>query len=187
MRKLLFVACAAAFSSVSFGQLIMNGDFELGPGTPISNVPDWTTDAFSAYLGVFSGVAHSGTYALRLGALAADGDAIHQVIAGTTSGSHYTLSFWSFQGGGDATNSAVHIQWNGTDLYNAPVAVGTTANYTQYSFAVTAIGNDRLDVKGWNSPSFDYLDDIALTPVPEPASIAVLGIGALTLLRRRRK
>jgi hypothetical protein len=47
----------------------------------------------------------------------------------------------------------------------------------------------RLFVSGGNATSTNLggYDNLSITPVPEPATMAILGIGALALLRRRRK
>ncbi len=181
MKKLLFVGLATVFATAAFGQLVVNGDFETGDFT------GWTIDAQSAYMSVTTLYAHSPTHSEQTGALTADGDAMHQIIT-DTSGQSYTLSFWAFQTGGGAGSSDVHFEWNGTDTFNGQVNTGSSnAAFTQYTANVVGTGSDRLDVLAWNSPAFNYIDDISLTAAPEPASMAALGIGLLAFLRRRRK
>lgn len=47
----------------------------------------------------------------------------------------------------------------------------------------------RLFVSGGNanSTNFGGYDNLSITPVPEPATMAILGLGGLALLRKRRK
>jgi hypothetical protein len=79
----------------------------------------------------------------------------------------------------------------------------TTTGYplawTQFSVTLTGLPgagstgrfafNYNVTNGGPGGTNSDYIgiDDVAYSAVPEPASIAILGIGALTLLRRRRR
>ena len=83
-------------------------------------------------------------------------------------------------------------------LNNVVVANDTfTTSSTNFTYTTANALNlagqtiDRLDIdlRGYvETPSsrFEGVDNVALTPVPEPASVALLAIGSLTLLRRRR-
>lgn len=120
--------------------------------------------------------------------------------------------FWTFSGGPVANFGA----WNKVDLtldytasLTAPkvgaslngVAVDTTG-LSVYDFAVangdvnSGVGFGDIQLYGGNTTSADsgnvtaYFDDFqanTVAAVPEPASYAVFGIGAIALLRRRRK
>lgn len=67
--------------------------------------------------------------------------------------------------------------------------------YTQFSVTLSSGGTGRFAFN-YNVPSggpsgansdFIGIDDVQYTAVPEPASMAVLGLGVAALLRRRRK
>lgn len=80
---------------------------------------------------------------------------------------------------------------------NPPIVDGYPHTWTQYTITLAGIGaptNGRLAFRyfmenagpfGDNS-NYIGIDSLVYTPVPEPASLALLGLGALTLIRRRR-
>lgn len=176
MKHIAVLAMACALATAALGQIV-NGGFETGDFT------GWTIDSHSIYLEVDSYYNHSGGFAARFGAVSpAYGDQIHQDLS--TGGGLYTLSFWAidpYESG--YSRAAFKVMWGDTVLYDAD----PPTSYTQYSFVVQGHNGDRLTIAGWNSPAGSWIDDISLEPVPEPASLAALGIGALALLRRRRR
>jgi hypothetical protein len=58
---------------------------------------------------------------------------------------------------------------------------GPTAGRFAFNYHVTGGG------PGGANSDFIGVDDVSYTSVPEPATMAVLGLGAAALLRRRRK
>ena len=73
--------------------------------------------------------------------------------------------------------------WSGTNTnYAYPLALGTSVPEDYYRVTLVAAGDDGT---GQWSQSFPVV--IHVTPVPEPASLAAMGLsGGLLLLRRRR-
>ncbi len=69
---------------------------------------------------------------------------------------------------------------NSTGILYAP-SIGTLAGVT------ASAGTWSLTAQDWAGADVGTIDRIRVTTVPEPASMAVLGLGAAALLRRRRK
>jgi len=95
--------------------------------------------------------------------------------------------------------SEIRIEWkladggnNGATPNQLPVA---PAQYTQFSMLGTAPANTAFArvvyaiqtfTDGASHTGTVYVDDASLTVVPEPASLSMIGLGALATLRRRR-
>ncbi len=79
--------------------------------------------------------------------------------------------------------------WDGTTIFNAPTATGFP--YTQFSFVVPGHGHDTLEFAGHSSlDAFYSLDDVIVTPVPEPGTLSLFGLGSLlggAFLWRKKK
>ncbi|HVT14308.1 MAG TPA: PEP-CTERM sorting domain-containing protein [Fimbriimonadaceae bacterium] len=186
MRKLLFVGMAAAFASVAFGQeLVVNGGFETG------DLTGWTEAHTGSFSGVRTSFPHSGQFEAYFGALSqSDAEDFYQDIA-TTVGTSYHVSFWAFDQDPSATTENLLVTFGSNTVFNGIPQRGTTttANYAQYSgdFVATSTST-RLEVNGFEQSWYINADDFSVqaNAVPEPASMAVLGLGALALIRRRR-
>jgi hypothetical protein len=92
------------------------------------------------------------------------------------------------------TPQSIHVQFSNQIVYNLPLyADGDNLQGTS-DFSATAIleGIEMLDangnpVSGWTVTSASGTQYTMLQPVPEPTTMAVLALGAVAVLRRRRK
>ena len=81
---------------------------------------------------------------------------------------------------------------SGYDLAGALVAQASRNEHSGSAafgdlYSISGAGISRVVVQGTGTTAFSNVQFNAVTPVPEPATIAALGLGAAALLRRRRK
>jgi|SRR5579871_5826743 len=184
MKKLLFVGLAAAFATGAFAQNLVNN-----PGFETGDLTGWTVNHAGGFSGVGTspGSPHSGSYSLYLGATSSgDAEDISQSIT-TVTGAQYLVSFWAYdEYGANDPAAGLNVTFGGNSVFGG---IPNPSTYAQYSGTFTATGTSTtLDVNGWETSAYINVDDISVTRVqtPEPASMAVLGLGALALIRRRR-
>lgn len=184
-RTLPLLAFLGAIPLASAQNLIVNGDFETdhyANGSPVelsgvsSTLTGWTI--INEVAGI--GVGYNGNASQEID-LSGFGDTpgrgISQSFA-TTTGATYYLNL-------DVYGSAVDVLVDGVPL--ATNLAGATR--TPYAFTFNAAGPSTLLTLLSGVGSVDHVDNVSVTAqaVPEPASVAAMGFGALALLRRRRK
>lgn len=200
------LGCGAGVASAS--NVINNPGFETAPTTPVTP-NDWQysgsalRDSTNPYSGSFEANLNNTTEATN-------SSVFQQTAFGSvTGGTSYTLSFYSeFQGanGGIAQaqfefmNSAGGILPGSPSFISLPTTTsnfGVPAGYALTSQNFTAPTGASAVFLAFNaitgavtgSVSHAYVDNVSLAAVstPEPASFAVLAIGAVSLLALRRR
>jgi hypothetical protein len=156
--------------------IITNGDFETGDFT------GWTTNAVSFPMYIVTNPVNSGSYAAQIAGYSYGPDTLSQGIT-TTPGLTYILSFARFQSIGDPVIS-LDVTWDGTTVFSEfnPGA----QPFQTFSASVVGTGFDTLVFTSANDPGYTYLDDVSLTPTPEPALYGLLGFGLSALAYSRR-
>jgi len=173
----------AASGGVNAMEYLTNGGFETG------DLTGWTLTGVPGFSGVNSNTSgfyqsQARNYHYEAGNLAPN--TLSQTFSDTV-GTMLTASGW-VTGNGTGELQFVFDGVNYTDV------VAPTAPYTQYSFNVTATGNDTFGITFSDQPSFFAFDSFSVTSaavsaVPEPSTWAmmIVGFSGLGFMAYRRR
>jgi hypothetical protein len=194
-----------ALSAGAIGQVV-NGGFELpglgfqavGPGQTLGS---WTCAGPSgiefvhatpnASLPGLEFSAYEGSYWIDLVGVGAPSGIYQDLI--TAPGTMYEVSFamaGNVWGGAQIMNMSV--LWNGGNAgafsHSTAGRSGADMGWTLHTVTVTGTGHDRLMFQATSGASAagPALDGVSIRVVPAPASMALLGAGALLVGRRKR-
>lgn len=173
-------AALALAAPAARAQMVTNGDFETG------SFSGWTVSGATGFTGVDALSAHGGGFGAYFGE-SSPGSSISQAIA-TTPGASYRVTFWL-----DLQDSAqpngFSWTWGGvTQALN--LSNSSRFDYTGFVAIVSASSASTMLRFSFTNPnSYWLLDDVVVTPVPEPAvwALALLGAAALGLRQARSR
>ncbi|MBN9501511.1 MAG: hypothetical protein BGO01_04415 [Armatimonadetes bacterium 55-13] len=173
-----------AFASVAAGaqaNLIVNGDFETG------NTNDWFLNSPGNNSAVWAGFGVGGSNGYVIAEFSGTGGSVLSQDVITVANQNYLFSFDLSDDGFGASGFTASF---GDKVVFSEINPDTNGDFKHFSYLVTAT-SDLSTVKftGYNNPSITILDNVSLTaaPVPEPASMAALGLGVAAFIRRRKR
>lgn len=186
---------------------VVNGGFE-NPGVTTytdttatgqwNNVSGWSGIAGETYTG--SGTtterANTGTYGGKITYWTPDGrtdGGVLQVTSHTiAAGEEFTLTFYHASTFGDAPLNYSLFYGDETQIISTASNTVTSPDFVELTLtgaATAAMAGQSLGIL-FDTPTngFSVIDDVSLSfVVPEPSSAALLGLGGLALVMRRRK
>jgi len=170
--------------------------FVLQPNYTTAGIYDAEDGHYTTFYGGGPGVSPDGGNAYT-----ADGGheigIMDQVINGLTVGQTYQLSFYQASMEQAGYPGSFTGNWSvgfGNQVQSSQQISNASGSYTNWTeqtmdFTATSVSQALLFMAtATNSyPPFLLLDGVSLTAVPEPASIALVGVGVLGLLALRRR
>ena len=167
--------------SIQAQSILQNGGFETGDFT------GWNTVNKSEFLSVDDGssslfIPYDGSYYALFGG---SGDSIDQAVV-TTPGAAYDISYSL---NASYATSDILVSWDGAPLssltsYNS----GQVNNgWVNFDFQVTASSALTDLAFTYNNGPAMGIDDVSITSVPEPSTLALAGLGSLALLVLRHR
>lgn len=202
MKKIIFGLLALA-STGAFANYVANGSFELGPASADPYVTlsagstaltSWSIDSGSIDLVGNYWQASDGVRSIDLSGN--EPGTISQSL-NLVAGQAYNLTF-DFSGNPDGGAPLKVGQVSVGDLVNnyAVYDISATGNthsnmmYDHFSATFVAGATNKLTFTSLNDPTDPFglvIDNVNVQSVPEPMTIAVLGLGVASVLRRRKK
>lgn len=207
LKSVALTVMALTFSAVSNANLLVNGDFEDDVGLTgsrwgvYSSINGWQT-----YSGPGIEIQRNTIVAAQSGNQYVELDShtgtdtnsvMYQTIDSLSVGASYELSFWyhARTNNGAANDNGIEVLW-GDSLPGATVldleGYSRNSNLGWMNFSLDLVATAETMFLSFGATGLDntlggFIDNVSLTAVPEPGTLALFAIGAAGLLIGRRR
>lgn len=192
-------ASAASFANAN---LLTNGDFEANVGLSGTNWGIYQSiDGWNKFDGPGIEVQRNTVIAAQSGNQYVELDShynssMYQEIGGLTVGSAYELSFWYHARTNNGYNdNGINVYWG--DYLPGDVAVSidglrqvNTPGWIEQTVKLVASAETMFlmfAATGYSNSLGGFVDNVSLTAVPEPGTLALFGLGLMGLVLARRQ
>ena len=187
----------STFQNASSGSGVWFGVMGDGGFSGTSSTPDYQARIGTTFQGPASGVYAAGTATGSSGSSVDNANAYYTSrFPGQAPPAAQTSAFSSQSG--TAVNGSMLFKWHDVQVtrVGSTVTWSIDGNLIATVTDAAAIGSDALDIGFWDPAAssatsglvFGIIDNVTVTSIPEPSTIALalLGASALVVLRRRR-
>lgn len=152
----------------------------------------WSTGGTGNYAGSWTGQSLTGTQSSVIGNNPTLGHFITVDPTGSGGVGSIAFSWERFT----TTTGDLTVQWTTDSLVGAPtwtdaatinIAGGAAGGWASELAIINQVGDVKVRLFLGNGSGGVSIDDVSVTAVPEPSSAALLGLGGLALILRRRK